>query len=85
MARSPLASNGKCVRYGWICQNASTTAQRDNSELPCSFESSTNPKESKREVLGILFVALVDYRPEGVPRGCLGHHDDAACLPPLTG
>ena len=47
------------------------------SESPFSIESSTNPKEFKREVLVVLFVALVGHRPEGVSRGCLGHHDDA--------
>ena len=72
-----------------------STCEPTISESPCSLESSTSPKESKREVLGIAFVALVDDRPEGVPRGCLGHHDDATgqyvndillprCLLPLT-
>ena len=90
MPRSPLAGNGKCVQYDRICQVAYTTAQRDNyyhySELPCSFESPQNPKESKREVLVVPLVALADHRPEGVLRDCLGHHDDAiSSLAPLSG
>ena len=84
MACPPLAGNGKCVQNGWICQVASTTAQRDNyyhySELPCSFESPRNPKEFKREVLVVPFVALAGHRPEGVLRDCLGHHDDAISM-----
>ena len=33
LARPPLAGNGKYMRYGYICQNTPTTAQKDNSRL----------------------------------------------------